>query len=71
MACASVMCDCDPRTFDLCSEIASCAVTTPGLDSKELLVRNKRDNLSDFTSQPCVLTFNENRENGTVPVTHL
>ncbi|KAG8260338.1 hypothetical protein J6590_099117 [Homalodisca vitripennis] len=35
---ASVMCDCDPRTCDLCLGLASCAVTTPGLDSKQLLV---------------------------------
>ncbi|KAG8294053.1 hypothetical protein J6590_003220 [Homalodisca vitripennis] len=28
------MCDCYPRTCDLCSDLASCAVTTPGLDSK-------------------------------------
>ncbi|KAG8262614.1 hypothetical protein J6590_050110 [Homalodisca vitripennis] len=37
VACASVMCDCDPRTCDLCSGLASCAVTTPGLDSKQVL----------------------------------
>ncbi|KAG8276769.1 hypothetical protein J6590_056926 [Homalodisca vitripennis] len=28
-----VMCDCDPRTCDLCSGLASCAVATPGLDA--------------------------------------
>ncbi|KAG8271979.1 hypothetical protein J6590_052011 [Homalodisca vitripennis] len=35
---SSVMCDCDPSTCDLCSGLASCAVTTLGLDSKQLLV---------------------------------
>ncbi|KAG8332754.1 hypothetical protein J6590_015582 [Homalodisca vitripennis] len=37
VVCASVMCDYDPRTCDLYSGLASCAVTTPGLDSKQLL----------------------------------
>ncbi|KAG8286796.1 hypothetical protein J6590_051785 [Homalodisca vitripennis] len=31
------MCDCDSRTRDFCSGLASCAVTTLGLDSKQLL----------------------------------
>ncbi|KAG8323394.1 hypothetical protein J6590_006405, partial [Homalodisca vitripennis] len=33
--CASVMCESDPRTCELCSGLASCAVTTPALDSKQ------------------------------------
>ncbi|KAG8305431.1 hypothetical protein J6590_069769 [Homalodisca vitripennis] len=36
-ACAGVMCDCDSRTRDLCSGLAFCAVTTLGLDFKQLL----------------------------------
>ncbi|KAG8296218.1 hypothetical protein J6590_062126, partial [Homalodisca vitripennis] len=34
---ASVMCDCVSRTRDFCLGLASCAVTTPGRDSKQLL----------------------------------
>ncbi|KAG8299973.1 hypothetical protein J6590_088023 [Homalodisca vitripennis] len=46
--CASVMCDCYTRACDLCLGLASCAVTTPGLDSKQLLGRQRSTGITRF-----------------------